>query len=149
MMELTDSIFKEILRNSKTVYIQGSFSTPVFLLEQLRGLMDESLNLSLYHIELNGDIFPFDERYAIPQNVKDYSLFVGSNARRAVTIGRTRYVPIFLSEIPWLVRNHIKPNVTLINTPGQTGRVLSVWSDRRGYQGGSREFQVCYCSAQR
>jgi 4-hydroxybutyrate CoA-transferase len=84
--------------------------------------MDESLNLSLYHIELNGDIFLFDERYAIPQNVKDYSLFVGSNARRAVAISRTRYIPIFLSEMPWLVRNHIKPDVTLINTTRPDGK---------------------------
>ncbi|MDS0257139.1 hypothetical protein ApAK_05555 [Thermoplasmatales archaeon AK] len=122
MIELTDGIFKEILRSSRTVYIQGSASTPIFLIERLKEIIDESFKLSLYHIELNGDVFLFDEKYPLPPNIRDYSLFVGSNARKAITLGRTRYVPIFLSEIPWLIRNHIKPDVTIINATKPDGK---------------------------
>ena len=44
------------------------------------------------------------------------SMFIGGNARQAITDGRGDYVPIFLSEIPLLFRRGVLPlDVALIH----------------------------------
>jgi acyl-CoA hydrolase len=44
------------------------------------------------------------------------SLFVGANVRKAVNEGRGDYVPVFLSEVPYLFRNNILPlDVALVH----------------------------------
>lgn len=125
MKEINNIQMRTLLRENKKIYIQGSASTPHCLLDMLKENISEKMDISLYHIELNGEVFLFDVDTPLPESIKDYSLFVGSNARKSVEIGQTNYIPIFLSEIPWLLRNHIKPDITFINvsSPDEKGFV--------------------------
>ncbi len=124
MEEISDLNFKNVIQGARRIYVQGSASTPLFLLDMLKESLSNEMDLSLYHIELGGGVFLFDPSVPLPKGLIDYSLFVGKNARKAVEIGRTQYIPMFLSEIPWFLRNHVKPDVSLINT---------TTPDRRGF----------------
>lgn len=96
------------------IYVQGMASTPHRLLaglsERCRGLED----VALYHLHLEGPT-----PWIIPElesRVRDISLFVGANLRNAVNDGRASYVPLFLSEVPWLLQQaQFRPNVVLLN----------------------------------
>ncbi len=125
MKEIDSSELGKLLKDFKKIYIQGSASTPTLLLDMLKENISNDLNLALYHIELGGDVFLFDKSVPLPSGLKDYSLFVGANAREAIELGRTSYIPIFLSEIPWLLRTHIKPDITFVNvsSPDEKGYV--------------------------
>ncbi|WP_229657468.1 acetyl-CoA hydrolase/transferase family protein [Thermogymnomonas acidicola] len=119
MIELTQSALREILREAKNVYIQGGASTPTYLLDMI-GEMDIG-GLSFYHIELGGDVFLFREDHT--DRFRDYSFFVGANARDALQKGWTRYIPIFLSDIPWFLRTQIRLDLAIVNvsTPDSKG----------------------------
>ncbi len=119
VIELTQSALREILREAKNVYIQGGASTPTYLLDMI-GEMDIG-GLSFYHIELGGDVFLFREDHT--DRFRDYSFFVGANARDALQKGWTRYIPIFLSDIPWFLRTQIRLDLAIVNvsTPDSKG----------------------------
>lgn len=125
MEEIDNSKLRALLRGKHNIYVHGSASTPHCLLEMLRETLSDEMDIGLYHIELSGEVFLFDKSIPLPSSLKDYSLFVGSNARESLQLGRTNYIPIFLSEIPWLLRTHIHPDITFINvsSPDEKGFV--------------------------
>lgn len=96
------------------IYVQGMSSTPQYL---LAGLAERCLDLEdvkMYHLHLEGST-PWI-RPELSGRLRDISLFVGANLRAAVNDGRASYVPIFLSEVPWFLRQpQFRPKVVLLN----------------------------------
>ena len=102
----------EILKKAKRIYIHGAPCTPISVLEKIASLSGEGFCPDIYHIEISP---PEDYLKAVEEKrVRDHSLFVGQNMRKAVASGGTEYMPVFLSEIPWMIRNVIKPDLTVV-----------------------------------
>jgi len=102
------------VQSNMRVFVQGMASTPHYLLE---GLADRALTLTglkLLHFHLEGPT-----PWVSPQHkphVLDISLFVGPNLRDAVNRGDAAYLPLFLSEGSWFLRQaDWRPHVCLIN----------------------------------
>lgn len=96
------------------VYVQGVASTPHHLLAGLARRASVLRNLRLIHMHLEGPTPWISE--ALQGRIRDVSLFVGANLRQAVNRGQADYVPIFLSEIPWLLRQEaFRPDAVLLN----------------------------------
>lgn len=111
-----DEAMKHIHSGSK-IYVHGSASTPDAL---LRGLVDrcsEIDDITLYHIEIGGSLPHMKPE--MRGRIRDVSLFVGKPMRKYVADGSTDYLPIFLSDIPWFVREELRPDATFISTTPQ------------------------------
>lgn len=95
------------------VFIHGSASTPVCLVQALQARHNELNNVELVSITNIGDL-DFDN----PVYKKSFffnSLFVSANTRNIVNSPDGDYVPVFLSQIPQLFRKKILPiDVALI-----------------------------------
>ena len=103
----------QIVKSGDRVFIHGSASTPVCLVEALQERYNELENVELVSITNIGNI-DFDK----PEFRKSFffnSLFVSANTRSVVNSSDGDYVPIFLSQIPQLFRKNILPiDVALI-----------------------------------
>lgn len=108
--------------SGQRVFVHGGAATPLALLDALYERRSELKNVELIHIHLMGDV---------PHNRKDFkksfkavNLFVGPNVRQALNDNEIDYLPCFLSEIPQLFRQKIRPlDVALIHVspPDQNG----------------------------
>ncbi len=81
------------------VFVHGAAATPTTLIEALARRTDLE-NVTLYHLHTEGPA-PF----AAPGQAgrfRSVSLFTGAPLRTAIAEGRADFVPIFLSDIPWL-----------------------------------------------
>lgn len=108
------------IQSGMRVYAQGMASTPHLLLAGLARRCWSLFNVQLYHLHLEGDtpwIHP-----ELKDRLQDISLFVGPNLRAAVGRGESSYVPIFLSEVPWFLRQpQFRPHVALIHVSPPDG----------------------------
>ena len=89
----------EGLRSGMSVFLHGACASPLPLEEAMCERTDLE-DVNLYHLHLSGPA-PFAEPQRA-QQFRSYSLFVGANMRKAIDEGRADFVPIFLSDIPWL-----------------------------------------------
>lgn len=118
-----DEAFDSI-QDGMRIYTQGMASTPHALLGALAKRARALHDVTVYHLHLEGET-PWVGRDMRP-HIHDVSLFVGPNLRHAVNSGLSDYVPIFLSETPWFLRQEaFRPQVALINVspPDQHGFV--------------------------
>ncbi|KIC95132.1 acetyl-CoA hydrolase/transferase family protein [Flavihumibacter solisilvae] len=103
----------KVISSNNRVFIHGSASTPVSLVEALHSRHKELEKVEMVSITNIGDL-DFDN----PEYKKSFffnSLFVSANTRSVSNSVDGDYVPIFLSEIPRLFRNNILPiDVALI-----------------------------------
>ncbi len=112
----------KIIKSGDRVFLHGSASTPVCLVQAMQERYQELKQVELVSITNIGDI-DFDK----PEYRKSFffnSLFVSANTRAVVNSNDGDYVPIFLSEIPRLFRKNILPiDVALIQVspPDQHG----------------------------
>jgi len=97
----------QIIQSGQRVFVHGSASTPVFMLQQLAEQAPRLRNVELVSISLYGDV-TVDKAIYHP-NFRFNSLFVSGSIRQAVNEGRADYVPVFLSEIPELFKRGILP----------------------------------------
>lgn len=97
----------QLVASGNRVFIQGGAATPVCLVKALQNRYNELNGVELVSITNMGDI-DFDK----PEFSKHFffnSLFVSANTREVVNSDDGDYVPVFLSQIPQLFRNHILP----------------------------------------
>lgn len=94
-----------VIQSGQRVFVQGSAMTPTFLLNALAQQAHRLRNVELVSITLHGEVAPAKAEYKDSFFIN--SLFVSASVREAVKEGRGDYVPIFLSDIPELFRNHI------------------------------------------
>ena len=105
------------------VWVQGMANTPHGLLAEFAKRCHNLTDVSLFHLHLEGPTPWVTE--SLRHRVRDISLFIGPNLRQAVNDGRASYIPLFLSEVPWFIRQtEFRPHVALINVSAP---------DRHGY----------------
>ncbi|MCC7042692.1 MAG: acetyl-CoA hydrolase/transferase family protein [Acidobacteria bacterium] len=87
------------IRSGMRVFVHGAAATPTTLIEALARRTDLE-NVTLYHLHTEGPA-PFADP-AQAGRFRSVSLFTGAPLRKAIAEGRADFVPIFLSDIPWL-----------------------------------------------
>lgn len=97
--------------------MSGNAATPFVLLDALASLKDELRDVEAIHVLLLGkDREDPLSRFEMEGHFRHNSFFVGPADREAVRTGRADYIPIFLSEIPRLLRTLMPIDVALIQT---------------------------------
>lgn len=95
------------------VFIQGSACTPTLLLEHLAKRKGELKDIELVFITLYGEIFISQKGFEDSFHIN--SMFSSAPVREAINEGRGDFIPIFLSEIPELLRRQMPIDVALIH----------------------------------
>lgn len=108
--------------SGQRVFIHGAAMTPTPLITAMCARAEELRDVEIVHIHTDGTAPYTEEKYH--KNFRTNACFVGANTRDAVQKGNADYIPVFLSEIPYLFRDGILPiDVALIqvSTPDQHG----------------------------
>jgi acyl-CoA hydrolase len=100
------------IKSDMRVFIQGSAATPTYLIEELEKCSSHLSNVELIFITVLGNFPLANEKYKDRFTIN--SLFVSAPIREAVKEGRGDYVPVFLSEIPELLKAQLKPDIAII-----------------------------------
>ena len=95
------------VRSGEHVWVHGGCNNPEELIQALVARADELRGVEVTHILTFGSAEHADPRYS--GSFRHRSLFTGTNVRQAVNDGRADWVPVFLSEIPGLVRSGTIP----------------------------------------
>ncbi len=90
------------IRPGDHVWIHGGCANPEELSRAMVGRAAELSDVEVSHLLTIGSADHVDPRYAT--SFRHRALFTGPNAREAINAGRADYVPVFLSEIPKLIR---------------------------------------------
>lgn len=103
-----------LIRRGERIWLGSGSAVPAAL---VRGLIDDRAPLGdheLMHLLTLGEAPYVAARYA--SRFRHNALFIGPNVREAVAAGRADYSPVFLSEIPGLIRaGRLRPDVALIS----------------------------------
>jgi acetyl-CoA hydrolase len=108
-----DEAVKKI-KSGDNVVIQPGCACPIELVRAMVKRKNELENVTLYHILIVGEL-PYAEP-GMEKHFKHKAFFIGANMRKAVGEGRAEFIPIFLSEVPFLFKQGIIPvDVALIH----------------------------------
>jgi acetyl-CoA hydrolase len=104
-----------VVKSNDRVYIHPGCAFPEVLVEALVRRKEELYDVEVCHLMGVGDA-----SYTRPEMVGHFrhnAFFIGQNARNAIKEGRADFTPIFLSELPSLIRSHPlhKINAALIH----------------------------------
>ncbi len=91
------------VRSGDHVWLHAGCNNPEELIKAMVCRASELRDVEVSHLLTFGSADHADPRYA--QSFRHRSLFTGPNVRQAVNEGRADWVPIFLSEIPALIRS--------------------------------------------
>ena len=104
----------KLINSNDRVLIHGVNAVPFALVKAMVKRAPELKNVEIVHIHTENGA-----EYAAPEYKDNFhvnAFFVGANVRKAVNEGRGDYIPIFLSEVPGLIRKNILPiDVALLN----------------------------------
>ena len=102
-----------MINNKDRIYVHGIAATPMTLLNAL-SKRTELRDVELMHIHLEGESPCSNPK--LRDSFRSLNLFVGKHERKHVASGRNVFIPIFLSEIPKLMRSgRLTPNVAFVN----------------------------------
>ncbi len=116
-----DEAVKNIKKGGR-IFINAGASTPFALTKALARNADHFANNELVHLMALGDF-----ELASPDfydKFRDNSFFLGANVRKRVQEGHADYTPIFLSEIPRLIRSngfHVSAALVMVSPPDKNG----------------------------
>ena len=116
-----EEVVKEV-KSGDRVFLQGAAMTPNELIDGLCERHSELENVELISIHTEGSAKYVEEPYC--NTFRLNSCFVGGNVRKAVNTPNAGYIPIFLSEIPWLFKNNILPldvAIVQVSSPDKHG----------------------------
>lgn len=97
----------KVIQSNARIYLGGGTGIPLQLEQALIGRADELRNVEVDHVATFAGGDYLDPAYA--ESFRHRAFFIGPNARAAVNEGRADYVPIFLSQVPGLYRDHVLP----------------------------------------
>ncbi len=104
----------KLIKSGERVLIHGVNAIPITLVKAMVERADELKDVEIVHIHTEDEA-----PYSNPEYAKSFhvnAFFVGSNVRKAINNGRGDYIPIFLSEVPGLIRKDILPvDVAMLN----------------------------------
>jgi 4-hydroxybutyrate CoA-transferase len=95
------------IRDGQTIFVHGGAATPTTLLAALAARALGLTGVQTVGLHLEGPCPHLEPDMA--GHIRHRALFIGPNARDAVSEGRADYVPIFLSDIPHLLSRGILP----------------------------------------
>jgi acyl-CoA hydrolase len=102
------------IASGQQVFVQGGAATPSVLLDALCARAAELRDVGMLHLHTEGPGPHLQPEMA--GHFRHKALFIGPNARRAVAEGRAEFIPVFLSDIPYLIAQRVLPvDVALIN----------------------------------
>src|SRR6476660_6814277 len=90
------------ITSRQQIYLQCAAATPSVLLDALVARAPELADVGVVHLHCEGPGPHLAPEMA--SHFRHRALFVGPNARAAVNDGRADYVPVFLSDVPRLMR---------------------------------------------
>ena len=96
-----------VVKSGDRIFISGNAATPSLLTKGLVRRKDELFDVEVNHVLLMGDD-PLS-RPEMDGHFRHNSLFVGAADRKAISNGRSAYVPVHLSNIPSLFTDRIIP----------------------------------------
>ncbi|RUO31814.1 4-hydroxybutyrate CoA-transferase [Aliidiomarina sedimenti] len=102
----------ELIQDKDIIWCHSMAATPYLLLHGLADIALQRRDLTLLQLHTEGS-----ERLADPAlqgHLRQRAFFVGGSTRQAVAAGLADYVPIFLSEIPKLMRSGEQPVDTVL-----------------------------------
>ena len=121
-MKTTAQEALKAVKSGDRIFIHSVAAAPPALVQALADRGDELRDVNIYHLHTEGPAPYADEIYQDSFTVN--AMFIGKNVRKAIQQGRGNYIPIFLSEVPYLFRKRIIPlDVALITVspPDQHG----------------------------
>lgn len=102
------------VHSGTSVFVHGAAATPTPLLEALAQRAATLHDVTVYHLHTEGPAPHLAPELA--GHLRHKALFIGANARTAIAEGRAEYVPVFLSDVPYLFSNGVLPlDVALIH----------------------------------
>lgn len=102
------------VRSGQRVFIQGVCAVPHVLLDALVQHAPRLRDVEIVQLHTEGPAPYADPAYA--ESFRVNCLFIGANLRAAVQEGRADYTPVFLSDIPSVLRDGpLTPDVALIH----------------------------------
>src|ERR1700687_5838735 len=95
------------VRSGDRVFLHGAAATPAVLLDALVARAQTLENVEIVHMHADG---PAPHVAAeMEGHLRHRALFIGPNVRDAVNCGRADFVPVFLSNIPYLFTSGALP----------------------------------------
>ncbi len=109
-----------VIKSGDRVYIHPGCAFPEVLVDAMARRKDELYDVEVCHLLGVGNV-----AYAKPEmagHFRHNAYFIGQNVRNEVKEGRADFTPVFLSEVPWLLKSR-KIDVALIQVspPDKTG----------------------------
>lgn len=111
-----------LLKSGQNVFIHSVAAAPRILIDAMVKRAEDLRDVKIFHLHTEGEA-----PYTRPEYEGVFhhnAFFIGSNVRKAIAEGRGSYIPVFLSEIPRLIRQGIVPiDVALVTVspPDQHG----------------------------
>lgn len=103
-----------VLKSGDNVFIQTAAAAPQQLIFAMTERGKSLENISVYHLHTEGATPYATEEMAKHFNV--HCFFIGPNMRESVNKGIADYIPVFMSEVPYLFRRGIiKINIALLH----------------------------------
>jgi len=104
----------EVIKSNDRVFLHSAAATPRALVQAMSDRWEELKDVEIVSIHTEGPVPYADDKCLDSFTINAF--FVGANIRPHVQRGRANYIPIFLSEIPYLFRSGKMPlDVALIN----------------------------------
>ncbi len=111
-----------IIESNTRLFIHGSVCTPIYLLNELAKESHRLKDVELVSITLKGDLEIIKPEYG--ESFRMNSLFVSGPIRAAVAEGRADFIPVFLSDIPYLFKSkllELDTAIVQVSPPDQHG----------------------------
>jgi acyl-CoA hydrolase len=95
------------VKSGDRIYIHSVAAAPQILIDALVARKEELRNVEIVHLHTEASAPYVEPEYQGIFRCK--SFFVGANVRKATQEHRADYIPVFLSEVPTLIRDKIVP----------------------------------------
>ena len=113
---VSEAVNSTVIKPGSVIYTGGNAASPQTLLKQL--VVDKSIkDIELISILLLGDIQDLFIKESC-QRIKHRVIFSGPYSRKALNEGMATYQVMHLSNVPFQVKNYLKPNIVFVNVSG-------------------------------
>ncbi|MBE2227049.1 MAG: acetyl-CoA hydrolase/transferase family protein [Ignavibacteria bacterium] len=102
----------KVIKSNDRIYIQSGCAYPQRLVEAMVARAPELFDVELCHLMVFGEA-----PYMKPEmegHFRHNGFFLGGNTRKHVNAGKADFMPIFLSEIPYLIKHDTKHKVDVV-----------------------------------
>lgn len=104
----------KVIKSGDSIYVHANCSFPKTLIDSMCKRYTELKNVKILQL-----MSFLNAPFVLPEMEGHFhlvSLFTGPNIRKAVNEGKADFIPVFLSEIPWLIQSKKLPvDVTLLH----------------------------------